>query len=139
MSSIGFINNNVALAVNGYDVSAISVDELPWTWDRQTIVLLCANREIMNDVQETLRSSRKPNSSQYSDHYNIDGFVNLNYSIHEKDPANRNVRIVYCDMERMTKDEVYRRFQCSYMIRVGRSESNGTPRIGRGILKIFGK
>ena len=137
MNDIGFISNSMALAIGRYDVSAISICD--WIWDRQTIVLLCADREVMDGVQKTLRDIRRPNSSQYSDHYNIDGFVNLDYNIYEKDPANRNVRIVYCNMERMAMDEVYRRFQCSYIINVERSEPNGTSRIGRGIPKISGR
>ena len=136
MNSMGFIRGDMVLAMDGYDVSAIS----PFMWDRQTIVLLCDSRNTIENIRNILRSNRKPNSTQYNTNYDIDGFVNLDYNPRETDPANRNVRIVYCDMEHMDMKEVNERFQCSYMIRIKaeRSETNGTPRISREISEISG-
>ena len=55
-----------------------------------------------------------------------------------KNPANRNVRLVYCDGSRMTLDEIIDRFSDGYIIKVERKEGNyiGTSRIGRELPEI---
>lgn len=134
MNNIGFISNDMALATKGYGVSAIPVH---WVWDRQTIVLLCEDSSMIADIQSYIFKIRKPNSMYHGRIYSITGFVNLDYKTYEKDPANRNVRIVYCDMEYMKMEEVYDRFKGSYIIKVERSESNGTSRISRELPQVF--
>lgn len=107
----------------------------PRIWDRQTFVFLCEDDNIVRDIKRYL-SHRKSNSHVDSVGYEIDGYVNLNYDPHEKDPANRNVRIVYCDMRIMTPAQVDDRFPNSYIVKVERREDNDTRRIGREIPQI---
>lgn len=135
MNDIGFISGDMALATKGYGVSAIPIN---WTWDRQTIVIL-SDQSILSYIQRYLRSNRIPSSMTKDCNYQIDGFCNLNYNPRERDPAKRNVRIVYYDIEHGNIEEVFRRFQCSYIIRVERSECNGTSRISGEIPKISGR
>lgn len=53
----------------------------------------------------------------------------------KKRPENRNVRVVYCDMTKMSMQEVNQRFSDGYIMKVERSEDNvsRTSRIGRSI------
>ena len=108
---------------------------VPDTWDRQTMVMLYYDDRTIGDIKRYL-SHRRPNSHVDGYGYEIDGYVNLGYNEWENDPANRNVRIVYCDMRIMTPAQVDDRFPNSYIIRVERREDDDTRRIGREIPQI---
>lgn len=137
MNSIGFMEKEVIMAIRNkkYEVNFESTRR----WDRQTIVIMCDNKDTIEEIRNNINKSRKPNVGHCCENYRIDGFVNLVYDPREIDPANRNVRIVYCDMSHMRSAEVYERFQCSYIIRVERSEQSGARQISRRIPKISGK
>lgn len=109
-------------------------------WDRQTVVVYCNDMDELNEVRDYLRTRHRPNTTSMGNNYRIDIFVNLDYSMHERDPANRNIRIVYCTKE-LSIEEVNTRFPGCYIVRVkDRKENNhGTPRISRKIPKIFGR
>lgn len=134
-NELGFMTGDIALLADRYRLSTI---ELPYGWDRQTIVMVCEDNDVLNEIRDMIRDRRRPNTVCNSVNYGIDGFINLNYKMYESDPANRVVRIVYCNRERMTFREISDRFQCGYIIRVERSESNGTPRISREIPEVSG-
>lgn len=125
---IGFISTDIATCGNLIPVSE-NIDK----WDHQTVVLLIDGN--IEDVMRSIQSRRRPQSLYDGYGYKIHGFVNLNYSKNEKRPENRNVRVVYCDMTKMSMQEVNQRFSDSYIMKVERSEDNvsRTPRIGRSI------
>lgn len=131
MNDIGFISP--AVTSLPYRLSAYK----PELWDRQTVVLLCNNVNI-NELRKHIRSIHRPNATSSGSNYEIDIFVNLNYKKGEPDPANRNIRIIYCDSEDITMESINNRFPNGYIITVERSELNGTPRISREIPKISG-
>lgn len=89
----------------------------------------------LKNVMRSIQSRRRPQSLYEGYGYKIHGFVNLNYSKNEKKSENRNVRIVYCDMTKISMQEVNQRFSDGYIIKVERSEDNvsRTSRIGRSI------
>lgn len=132
---IGFISTDMVSATSNYNVNIVQTQ---WVWDRQTVVLLCDNQDMIDHVRSSIHHNRRPNSIHQNVGYSIDGFVNLNYNRGEKDPANRNVRIVYCNLEHIKIEEIYKRFECSYIIKVERSGYNGTSRISREVSKIPG-
>lgn len=137
---VGFMGNTISEATEQYGVNvAIS----HWCrWDRQTITMMCEDMDMINDIRGKINKVKKPNSTYNGTHHIIDGFVNLVYDPKEVDPANRNVRIVYCDMSHMREIDVYERFRGSYIINIGRSvyyakyESRQTS---RGIFEIPSK
>ena len=129
MNDIGFISSDIMTIGNIIPVSN-NIDR----WDHQTVVLL-VNDDNINTVMGSFRSRRRPQSLYEGVGYKVHGFVNLNYSKNEKRPENRNVRIVYCNMDKMSMQEVNQRFSDGYIMKVERSEDNvsRTSRIGRSI------
>ena len=129
MNDIGFIGSDIMTIGNIIPVSN-NIDR----WDHQTVVLL-VNDDNINTVMGSFRSRRRPQSLYEGVGYKVHGFVNLNYSKNEKRPENRNVRIVYCNMDKMSMQEVNQRFSDGYIMKVERSEDNvsRTSRIGRSI------
>ena len=132
MNELGFMSNDISTIGNLQYIGAYN------RWDHQTIVFICNDNTECNRISSLLRSRRKNQSHTDSANYQIDGFVNLNYSPNEKNPANRNVRLVYCDGSRMTLDEIIDRFSDGYIIKVERKEDNyiGTSRISRELPQI---
>lgn len=128
MNDVGFISTDIATCGNLIPVSE-NIDK----WDHQTVVLLIDGN--IEDVMRSIQSRRRPQSLYDGYGYKIHGFVNLNYSKNERRPENRNVRVVYCDMTKMSMQEVNQRFSDGYIMKVERSEDNvsRTPRIGRSI------
>lgn len=129
MNDIGFIGSDIVTIGNIIPVSN-NIDR----WDHQTVVLL-VNDDNIDTVMRSFQSRRRPQSLYEGVGYKVHGFVNLNYSKNEKRPENRNVRIVYCNMDKMSMQEVNQRFSDGYIMRVERSEDNvsRTSRIGRSI------
>lgn len=129
MYDIGFISSDIMTIGNIIPVSN-NIDR----WDHQTVVLL-VNDDNINTVMRYFQSRRRPQSLYNGVGYKVHGFVNLNYSKDEKRPENRNVRIVYCNMDKMSMQEVNRRFSDGYIMKVERSEDNvsRTSRISRKI------
>lgn len=85
-------------------------------WDRQTIVIKVLNDNHMNYIASILHKNREPQSrTQITNGLVSEGYVNLNYSINEKDPSNRNVRLIYAIMDKCTDDEIISRFQGAYI------------------------
>ena len=133
---LGFMHNDIV--TSGYDIW-IQGNDRGFMWDRQTVVMLCDNNNVAEGIRKELGRRRPPSSHTSSKGYEIDGYVNLNYSVDERDPANRNVRIVYCDMQIMTIEQVNDRFPNSYMIKVKERRDkigDATQRIGRKVLEI---
>lgn len=129
MYDIGFISSDIMTIGNIIPVSN-NIDR----WDHQTVVLL-VNDDNIDTVMRSFQSRRRPQSLYEGVGYKVHGFVNLNYSKNEKRPENRNVRIVYCNMDKMSMQEVNRRFSDGYIMKVERSEDNvsRTSRISRKI------
>lgn len=129
MNDIGFIGSDIMTIGNIIPVSN-NIDR----WDHQTVVLL-VNDDNIDTVMRSFQSRRRPQSLYEGVGYKVHGFVNLNYSKNEKRPENRNVRIVYCNMDKMSMQEVNQRFSNGYIMKVERSEDNvsRTSRIGRSI------
>ena len=129
MNDIGFISSDIMTIGNIIPVSN-NIDR----WDQQTVVLL-VNNDNIDTVMRSFQSRRRPQSLYEGVGYKVHGFVNLNYSNNEKRPENRNVRIVYCNMDKMSMQEVNQRFSDGYIMKVERSEDNvsRTSRIGRSI------
>jgi len=129
MNDIGFIGSDIITIGNIIPVSN-NIDR----WDHQTVVLL-VNDDNIDTVMRSFQSRRRPQSLYEGVGYKVHGFVNLNYSKNEKRPENRNVRIVYCNMDKMSVQEVNQRFSDGYIMRVERSEDNVSraSRIGRSI------
>ena len=123
MNDIGFISSDIIPVSNNID-----------RWDHQTVVLL-VNDDNIDTVMRSFQSRRRPQSLYAGVGYKVHGFVNLNYSKNERRPENRNVRIVYCNMDKMSMQEVNQRFSDGYIMKVERSEDNvsRTSRIGRSI------
>lgn len=134
MNDIGFIGSDIATIGNIIPISD-NIDR----WDHQTVVLL-VNDDNIDTVMRSFQSKRRPQSLYEGIGYKVHGFVNLNYSKNERRPENRNVRIVYCNMDRMSIQEVNQRFSDGYIMKVERSEDDGsrTPRISRSIPKRIG-
>lgn len=128
MNDVGFISTDITTCGNLIPVSE-NIDK----WDHQTVVLLIDGN--IEDVMRSIRSRRRPQSLYDGYGYKIYGFVNLNYSKNGKRPENRNVRVVYCDITKISIQEVNQRFSDGYIVKVERSEDNvsRTPRIGRSI------
>lgn len=112
MNDIGFINADITACCSIAPITD-NID----IWDHQTVVLLCDNNNIDN-IMRLIRSRRRPNSISSGFGYYIHGFVNLNYDIYEVRPEYRNIRIVYCNMDIMSIEEVINRFSCSYIFNV---------------------
>lgn len=129
MYDIGFISSDIMTIGNIIPVSN-NIDR----WDHQTVVLL-VNDDNIDTVMRSFQSRRRPQSLYEGVGYKVHGFVNLNYSKNEKRPENRNVRIVYCNMDKMSMQEVNQRFSDGYIMKVKRSEDNvsRTSRISRKI------
>ena len=129
MNDIGFISSDIMTIGNIIPVSN-NIDR----WDHQTVVLL-VNDDNIDTVMRSFQSRRRPQSLYEGVGYKVHGFVNLNYSNNGKRPENRNVRIVYCNMDKMSMQEVNQRFSDGYIMKVERSEDNvsRTSRIGRSI------
>lgn len=129
MNDIGFIGSDIMTIGNIIPVSN-NIDR----WDHQTVVLL-VNDDNIDTVMRSFQSRRRPQSLYEGVGYKVHGFVNLDYSKNEKRPENRNVRIVYCNMDKMSMQEVNQRFSDGYIMKVERSEDNvsRTSRIGRSI------
>lgn len=129
MNDIGFIGSDIMTIGNIIPVSN-NIDR----WDHQTVVLL-VNDDNIDTVMRSFQSRRRPQSLYNGVGYKVHGFVNLNYSKNEKRPENRNVRIVYCNMDKMSMQEVNQRFSDGYIMKVERSEDNvsRTSRISRKI------
>ena len=129
MNDIGFISSDIMTIGN-----IIPVSNNINRWDHQTVVLL-VNDDNIDTVMRSFQSRRRPQSLYEGVGYKVHGFVNLNYSNNEKRPENRNVRIVYCNMDKMSMQEVNQRFSDGYIMKVERSEDNvsRTSRIGRSI------
>lgn len=129
MYDIGFISSDIMTIGNIIPVSN-NIDR----WDHQTVVLL-VNDDNIDTVMRSFQSRRRPQLLYEGVGYKVHGFVNLNYSKNEKRPENRNVRIVYCNMDKMSMQEVNRRFSDGYIMKVERSEDNvsRTSRISRKI------
>lgn len=129
MYDIGFISSDIMTIGNIIPVSN-NIDR----WDHQTVVLL-VNDDNIDTVMRSFQSRRRPQSLYEGVGYKVHGFVNINYSKNEKRPENRNVRIVYCNMDKMSMQEVNRRFSDGYIMKVERSEDNvsRTSRISRKI------
>ena len=129
MNDIGFISSDIMTICNIIPISN-NIDR----WDHQTVVLL-VNDDNIDTVMRSFQSRRRPQSLYEGVGYKVHGFVNLNYSKNEKRPENRNVRIVYCNMDKMSMQEVNQRFSDGYIMKVERSEDNvsRTSRIGRSI------
>lgn len=129
MNDIGFIGSDIMTIGNIIPVSN-NIDR----WDHQTVVLL-VNDDNINTVMRSFQSRRRPQLLYEGVGYKVHGFINLNYSKNEKRPENRNVRIVYCNMDKMSMQEVNKRFSDGYIMKVERSEDNvsRTSRIGRSI------
>ena len=129
MNDIGFISSDIMTIGNIIPISN-NIDR----WDHQTVVLL-VNDDNIDTVMRSFQSRRRPQSLYEDVGYKVHGFVNLNYSKNEKRPENRNVRIVYCNMDKMSMQEVNQRFSDGYIMKVERSEDNvsRTSRIGRSI------
>lgn len=132
MGDLGFMHNEIV--DNGtYDVAY----RYNGFWDRQTIVMMCQSEEDVIGVRELLGRRRSPSSHSMGNRYQIDVYTNLNYEVWERDPARRNVRIVYCDMNIMTLKEINDRFPNSYMLIVRRGDKKyGTRCAGREIPEI---
>lgn len=129
MNDVGFISSDIMTIGNIIPISN-NTDK----WDHQTVVLL-VNDDNIDTVMRSFQSRRRPQSLYEGVGYKVHGFVNLNYSKNEKRPENRNVRIVYCNMDKMSMQEVNQRFSDGYIMKVERSEDNvsRTSRIGRSI------
>lgn len=129
MNDIGFIGSDIMTIGNIIPVSN-NIDR----WDHQTVVLL-VNDDNIDTVMRSFQSRRRPQSLYEDVGYKVHGFVNLNYNKNERRPENRNVRIVYCNMDKMSMQEVNQRFSDGYIMKVERSEDNvsRTSRIGRSI------
>lgn len=129
MNDIGFIGSDIMTIGNIIPVSN-NIDR----WDHQTVVLL-VNDDNIDTVMRSFQSRRRPQSLYNGVGYKVHGFVNLNYSKNEKRPENRNVRVVYCNMDKMSMQEVNQRFSDGYIMKVERSEGNvsRTSRISRKI------
>lgn len=129
MNDVGFISSDIMTIGNIIPISN-NTDK----WDHQTVVLL-VNDDNIDAIMRSFQSRRRPQSLYEGVGYKIHGFVNLNYSKNERRPENRNVRVVYCNMDRMSMQEVNQRFSDGYIMKVERSEDNvsRTPRIGRSI------
>ena len=134
MNDIGFIGSDIMTIGNIIPVSN-NIDR----WDHQTVVLL-VNDDNIDTVIRSFQSRRRPQSLYEGVGYKVHGFVNLNYSKNERRPENRNVRIVYCNMDKMSMQEVNQRFSDGYIMKVERSEDNvsRTSRIGRSISTQIG-
>ena len=134
-NEVGFMTGSIIEAMSGYQ---FLVMENLWNWDRQTIVIM-SSKEILNEMSKHFTRNRRQSSHYECDRYTIDGFVNMNYHPSETDPANRNVRIVYCNEEVMEYSEIIDRFQNSYIIRVRRGEEiDGIQRLDRTVPEISG-
>lgn len=129
MNDVGFISSDIMTIGNIIPISN-NTDK----WDHQTVVLL-VNDDNIDAIMRSFQSRRRPQSLYEGVGYKIHGFVNLNYSKNERRPENRNVRVVYCNMDKMSMQEVNQRFSDGYIMKVERSEDNvsRTPRIGRSI------
>ena len=143
MDNLSFVGGDImSFAHENNLIFSINKDDGMFRWDRQTIVLLCDNDNILQKAMKHFSSIRKPQSELYETTYHIHGFVNLDYNINERDPAKRNVRLVYCDRNVITMEEIHRRFDSAYIIKVGeRSEYEyaeyvRTQRIGKPIPQI---
>ena len=134
MNDIGFIGSDIMTIGNIIPVSN-NIDR----WDHQTVVLL-VNDDNIDTVMRSFQSRRRPQSLYEGVGYKVHGFVNINYSKNERRPENRNVRIVYCNMDKMSMQEVNQRFSDGYIMKVERSEDNvsRTSRIGRSISTQIG-
>lgn len=133
MNNIGFISP--AVTSLPYRLSAYE----PELWDRQTVVLLCGDDIDINELRRHIRNIHKPNAVSNGSNYDIDIFVNLNYKMGEPDPANRSVRIIYCNTKSITMESINNRFPNSYIIKVDTmrgEEANGTSLFGRAISQI---
>ena len=108
----------------------------PVLWDRQTLLFICDGIAIKDMVKDSITRKYKPTSHSEGYGYCIDVYTNLNYSIHETDPAMRNIRCVYCDSNIMNMQAIYDRFPNSYMIKVERRDGNDACRISREVPEI---
>ena len=109
MTKVGFIT--VPLGIQHERIE-------PDNWDRQTLAILFNNLEVGKILQDQIRREHKPVSTSIGDGYSIDIYVNMNYEKWEKDPALRNIRVVYCDMTILSEESVNKRFPNAYIIRV---------------------
>lgn len=85
-------------------------------WDKQTIVFKVRNHGHMITIMRKLRQNLKPQSV----HDIVPGiisesYVNLNYEPWDKDPSNRNVRLVYVMMDICTNEMIVDRFDNAYV------------------------
>lgn len=124
MNNVAMMN---AIVRNDYEYLALENHN----WDRQTIVMIFKCSQDLMTVRKRINEYKRP-SSVYSGYgYEIDGFLNFDYQLSEHDPANRNVRIVYCNMSIMTEEKVNERFGSGYIIYIERKgESNDRHNIG---------
>lgn len=132
MGDLGFMHNEIM--DNGtYDVAY----KYNGFWDRQTIVMMCQSAEDAIGIRKLLGRRRSPSSHSMGNGYQIDVYTNINYEVWERDPAKRNVRIVYCDMNIMTLKEINDRFPNSYMLIIRRGDKKyGSQFIGGKVPEI---
>ncbi len=83
-------------------------------WDRQTVVIYCDEHRL-DSIRHHIHKVHRPHATSNIPHGIIDVFVNLNYSPSERDPANRNIRIVYCSKE-LSVEEIINRFPNCYIL-----------------------
>lgn len=133
MGDLGFMHNEIV--DNGvYDIAY----KYNGAWDRQTIVIMCHSAEDVRGIRELLGRRRSPSSRSQGNGYQIDVYTNLNYNAWERDPAKRNVRIIYCDMNIMQLKEINDRFPNSYMLIVRRGDKKyGSKFVSREIPKAL--
>ena len=133
MEQLGFMTQEISkipLEIINYDDGFV--------WDRQTVVILGDNRNI-NTTRQQFRSIHNPHSQAVGYGYNVDVFVNLEYSPFDKDPANRWIRIVYADSNKLSIDEIIKRFPNSYIFSMTDGKDgviDGTSRISGEISQI---
>lgn len=111
-NNLTFIDNELMIGLCGYDVSALKPD----MWDRQTLAILCHISD-KHKIMNSIRRVHKPTSHSEGSGYEIDIYTNLNYKMNERDPAMRNIRVVYCDIDTMTLEALNNRFPNSYIIK----------------------
>ena len=89
----------------------------PMMWDRQTLAIL-SHIDTLETIKEDIRGKHKPTSHSDGNGYEIDVYTNLNYDMWERDPAMRNIRVVYCDIGIMDIKSVNERFPNAYIVKV---------------------
>ena len=74
MNELGFMSNDISTIGN---LQYIGVHN---RWDHQTIVFICNDDVECDRISRLLRNRRRNQSHTDGTNYQIDGFVNLNYS-----------------------------------------------------------